>query len=474
MYDRLQTFTREDLHCIHDASMDILAHTGICFHEADALAVFQQAGFTVEGKRVFMTERSVRDALDTAPSRFTVYARNPANTVAIGEDAYVLLPTCGAPSVVSSTGARREATLQDYHTACQLVQTSDQLDMNGFVMVQPNDLPPQTAHLDMLLANLVLCDKPYLGAATSRQAAIDCLEMAGIAWGGREYLAQRPVMVTNVNIMSPLRYTAEEAACIIEMAACGQPLVITNMVMAGSSGPVSLPSLLALSNAEILGGVVLAQLVRPGSPVIYGSISTPMDMKTIVSAVGAPEAVVLASATIQLAHYYHLPCRTGGMLTNAHCPDAQAAAEGTLLMSTAVRNGANFILHACGQTGSYLSLSFEKWLLDEEVCMMIRKMLTPITVNADTIDVDTIKSVGSDGHYLLHPTTLKQFRNLSQPRFFTRQPHQKWYDLGARRVEEVVADKLSARLTAYTKPPIDTGLEQALEEYVSRQKQALL
>jgi len=277
-----------------------------------------------------------------------------------------------------------------------------------------------------------------------------------------------------INAMSPLQYTADEADSIIEMAALGQAMVITDMVMAGSSGPISLPGVLALANAEILGGVVLSQLAGPGSPVVYGSVSAPADMRTVISAVGAPEAVVLASAIIQLARYYRLPCRTGGMLTNAHCADSQAAAEGTLMMSTAVRNGSNFILHSCGQLGAYLSISFEKWLLDEEVCRMLRRVLTTADISVESIDVNTIKSVGSDGNYLVHPTTFKHCRELYRPELFTRDDYQKWYNNGARRASDVAAEMLPQRLAGYTKPPIDEGLEQALGEYVEYRKKQLL
>ncbi|MGD9306969.1 MAG: trimethylamine methyltransferase family protein, partial [Desulfobacterales bacterium] len=368
-------------------------------------------------------------------------------------------------------GKRRPATLGDYQACCKLVQTSDQLDMNGWLMVQPTDIPPQVAHLDMLLADITMCDKAYIGTATSRQATRDCLEMAAIAWGGKENLKRRPAMATIVTVTSPLKYTVEEAESIIDMAHLRQPLVITNLVMAGTSGPVSLPGLLALANAEILVGLVLAQLAGPGTPVVYGSISAPADMRTVISAVGAPEAVALASAATQLARFYRLPCRTGGMLTNAHCPDAQATAEGVLMMSTAVRNGANFIFHACGQLGSYISMSFEKWLIDEEVCRMLRRTLAAMDVTAASIDVDTIKNVGSDGNYLVHPTTFKHCRSLYRPNLFTRDDYQSWWDSGAKNVSEVAAEALPKRLAEYTKPPIDEGLEQALTEFVRHRKQ---
>jgi trimethylamine:corrinoid methyltransferase-like protein len=395
MTDRMQVLSKAELTLIHDTSIEILTDAGVRFNPDEVIEIFRRHGFRIDGTKVYITENDVGKALETVPSRFTVRARNPAYNVSIGEDDFVFLPTGGAPNIATASGNLRPATLEDYYTCCRLVQTSDQLDMNGMLMVQPTDIPAHTAHLEMAYAN---------------------------------------------------------------------------MVMAGSSGPVSLPGLLALANAEILAGIVLAQLTAPGTPVVYGSVSAPADMRTIISAVGAPEAVALASAIIQIARYYKLPCRTGGMLTNAHCLDAQAAAEGTLMMSTAVRNGANFIYQACGQLGSYISMSFEKWLLDEEVCRTLRRTLTAMDITVESIDVDTIKGVGSDGNYLVHETTFKHCRNLYQPQLFTRDDHQKWYDRGARSVYEVAAEILPKRLEEYHKPTIDEGLEQALREFITSGK----
>ncbi len=470
MCDRMQIFNSDELNLIHHSSMEILKDTGVRFIAEEALDIFRHHGFKTDGTRVFFTEKKISKALETVPSRFTIRARNTDNNISIGGDDFVFLPTGGAPNVASVTGKQRPATLVDYQVCCKLVQTSDQLDMNGWLMVQPTDIPPQIAHLDLLFANIALCDKAYAGAATSRQAANDCLNMAALVWGGKDQLKQHPVMATVVNPASPLKYTAEEAESIIEMAHLRQPLVITNLVMSGTSGPLSLPGSLALANAEILAGLVLSQLVGAGTPVVYGSVSAPADMRTAISAAGAPEAVVLASAITQLAKFYQLPCRTGGMLTNAHCPDAQAASEATLLMSTAVRNGANFIVHACGQLGFYISMSFEKWLIDEEVCRMLRRVLTAMDITDESIDLDTIKSVGSDGNYLVHPSTFKHCRNLYRPNLFTRDDYQSWWKNGAKNALEVAAEVLPKRLEEYTKPPIDDGLEQALLEFVGRRK----
>ncbi|MEJ2365716.1 MAG: trimethylamine methyltransferase family protein [Deltaproteobacteria bacterium] len=474
MSDRMQVFTREEINLIHDASMEILAETGVKFSSEETLDLFRRAGFNVSNPRVYITENEVIRALETVPSRFVVHARNPQYNVAIGEDDFVFLPTAGAPNVSNADGLRRPAPMEDYRIGCKLVQTSDQLDMNGYLTVQPTEIPSQIAHLDMLLANITLCDKAFLAGSNFRQAAVDSVAMAAIVWGGEDKLKKQPVMPAIVHAASPLKYSPEMAEIIIDLARLGQPLVITDMVLAGTSGPVSLPGLLAMSNAEILSGIVLSQLAGPGTPVVYGSVSAPSDMRTVASAVGAPEAAVLAFAVIQLAQYYKIPCRTGGMLTNSHCLDSQAAAEGTLMMSTAVRNGANFILHACGQLGSYISMSFEKWILDEEVCRTLRRVLTAMNVNVESIDVDTIKSLGSEGNYLTHPTTFKHCRSLYQPRLFTRDDYQKWESKGAHCVADKTEMMLAGRLAGYQKPPIDQGLEQALTEYVDRQKKQLM
>jgi len=470
MHDRMQTFTPHELTQLHDASMDILAHAGINFNDIATVNLFRNNGFSTDGRRVFISESDVYNALETVPSRFTILARNPNKSVCIGEDDFVFIPTAGAPNVAEAGGEQRPATFKDYITCCKLVQTSDQLDLTAFLMVQPTDLPPHTAHLDMVYANIVMCDKPFESATTSGAAARDSLEMAGLIWGGKDKLKQHPVTATIVNPTSPLQYSMEQATLITEMARYRQPIAITNMLLAGSTAPVSLAGLLALQNAEILGGLVLAQLAGPGTPVIYGATSAPLDMKTATSALGAPETVIIASAAIQLAKFYRLPCRTGGMLTDSHCPDAQALGEGALLMSTAVRNGANFILHACGQMGSFISMSFEKWLIDEEVCATIRRMLVPLEISSETIDAETIKSIGAGGNYLLHPKTFSQFRSLAQPRLFNRRDYQKWWANGAKRVEQSAAEALADRMAAYSKPPIDEGLEKALAEYVNRRK----
>ena len=471
MYDRMQTFTKEELTSLHDASMDLLQTTGIAFNEEEALEIFRKNGFQVDGKTVFMTEKDVRKALETTPKRFTVTARDSKKSVEVGEDDFVLAPAYGPPFVAMQNGEQRKATMEDYDNFCKLVQTSKSFNMNGFMMVEPSDVPAETAHLDMLFSSIVLCDKPFMGSPVSKMGARDCIDMAGMVWGDKEKLKEMPVTVSLINSLSPLQFSQEMAGSLIELARYGQACVIASLIMAGSSGPVTLAGVLALQNAEILAGVVLSQLVKPGAPVIYGSTSSAMDMKTGGLSIGAPELSVVVSATAQMARYYNLPSRSGGALTDAHVPDAQAALESAMALVTAVRNGINFILHAGGILGSYISAGFEKFLIDEETCLMVKKLVQPIQITHDSIDVEMIKQVGIGGQYLTQPKTFQLCRTeFFLPGLVNRKNYAGWRDEGRKSLHETASEMVKERLASYEKPDIDPEIEADLSEFVWRGK----
>lgn len=473
MYDRMQTLDDAQMQSIHDSAMEILGSTGVAFNEDEALEIFKANGFKLEDKTVFFNEAQVRSALETAPVKFTVTARNPEKSVVVGEEGFALVPGYGAPFITAADGSQREATMADYDNFCKLVQTSKHINMNGFMMVEPSDVPPETAHLDMLFSNIALCDKPFMGSPLSKAAARDCVEMAAIVWGGHDKLRSvGPVTVSLINSLSPLQFSDEMAGSLIELARANQACVIASLIMAGSSGPVTLAGVLALQTAEILAGITLAQLVNPGAPVIYGSTSSAMDMKTGGLAIGAPELSMVVSATAQMARFYKLPSRSGGGLTDAHAADGQAGVESALALSTAVRNGVNFVLHTAGILGSYIAMSYEKFLLDEELAGLLSKMIKPIEITAESIDVEMIKAVGIGGQYLTQPKTFKLCRTeFYMSEMMNRQNHTGWAAAGGQRIDQVATDMLAQRLASYEKPDLDPAVEEVLSAYVARKKE---
>jgi trimethylamine--corrinoid protein Co-methyltransferase len=261
------------------------------------------------------------------------------------------------------------------------------------------------------------------------------------------------------------------AGSLIEMARCGQACVVASLAMAGASGPVTLAGILALQNAEILAGLTLAQLVRPGVPIIYGATSAPMDMRTGGLSIGAPELAMIVSCTAQMARFYDLPSRSGGSLTDANFPDAQAGIQSAVALVTAVRNGINFILHACGILSAYVAMSYEKFIIDEELCGVIKKVMEPIEVDDESIDVEMIKAVGIGGNYLTQPKTFDLCRTaFFIPELMTVQNYDGWYNAGGKRVDERASEVLNKRLANYEKPDIDPDIESELSEFVTRRK----
>ena len=468
MFERMHILTQSDISKIHTTSMKILDDIGINFYDPEAIDIFKKHGFHVDCNTVHLRESQIQKALSTVPARFLISARNPEKSVTIGGDHLVLLPGYGAAAMIAHDKEQRPAVMADYDNFCKLVQSSDTIDMNGCLMVEPADRPPEFAHLDMLKSNILLCDKPFLGSSISRQAALDSIEMAEIAWGGTDRVKNKPVMAAIISSLSPLQYSAEMAGALIEYARHGQANMIGLLMMAGTTGPVTLPGLLALQNAEMLAGVTLTQLVNPGAPVIYGATSTVTNMRSGGLAIGAPELSMLQNATIQMGKFYGLPCRGSGGLTDAQYPDMQAGIESAMALAATIMSGANFVLHACGILGSYLAMSYEKFLADEEICSMLRRMLKPLDVTEERMGLKTIKSVGIGSEYLTHPETLAHCRtefHLSD--LMSRDDYATWSDKGRKILSDRLPEIFEQRMQTYVQPDIDPGIEKDLEKYIA-------
>ena len=471
MFGRMKGLTKEELNKLHNATMEIFRDVGVAFNEPESIEIFKKHGFRVDGQTVYIEESQFEKAIEAAPSEFKIVARDPEKSVTIGGDHLVILPGYGPAFMITGDGEQREATVEDYTNLCKLVQTSNQIDMCGMLMVEPSDVPPETAYLDMLRSNITHCDKPFLGSSESRQAALDSIEMAGMVWGGKDKIKGKPVMVPIVSALSPLQYSDEMAGALIEYARHGQPVMCADLMMAGGTGPVTLSGLLAVQNAEVLAGIVLAELVTPGVPVIFGTTSSITDMRTGALSVGAPEHSIIQFATLQMAQFYGLPSRGSGGLTDAHFPDIQAGIESTLALTATVMSGANFVLHACGIMESYLSMSYEKFLADEELCGMLRRMLRPFDLSDEAIDLRTIKEVGIGGEYLTHPKTYEYCRTeFFVPTLMNRQDYESWKDSGKKRLDEVATDAVATRLAEYEKPDIDPEIEKDINKYVKKRK----
>jgi len=454
--------TNASLDKIHSHSMEILRDIGIRFPSEKALALFKKHGFKVQGSMVHFEEKDIRQALETVPAAFTLEARNPARSIRIGETGYAMAPGYGPPFIIEPSGAKRNAGLADVANFCRLVQTSKYLDFNSSIVVQPNDVPAATAHLDLLLATLTLTDKPVMGSSASETAARDSLNLAEMVWGSLD----KPVMISLIDSLSPLQYAVESTAALMVFAAAGQPVIIHSACSLGSTGPITLAGSLVISNATNLAGICLTQLINPGTPLVYGLGGSPTDMRKGAYVNASPEDAKHVAISSAMGRYYHMPCRGQGALTESFCLDYQAGMESAVMLTVAALSGVHVGLHNCGTYGSMLAMSYEKFIADEDLCGALKKLMQPVELTDDAFAVDLIKEMGTVGNYLMQPHTLKRCRDeFFIPDLGIRTLHTHWLAMEPRDITARAGRLLEKRLAEYEKPSIDPALEKDLIRY---------
>ena len=463
--NRYEFLSPADVEQIHNTSMKLLANVGVQFPDDEAIGVFKQHGVKTDGNRVYLTEEQLMKALETVPAQFTIHARNPDRDVTVGDGEPVFAPGYGAPFLVDYKVGKRAPTMEDYHNLARLAHALPNQDLSGHLLVEPGDVPAGKAHLRMLHANMLHSDKPFIGSAEGKAGARHTMEMARILFG--EEVGERPVTVGLINSLSPLGYSSEMLAALMEYARWRQPLIIAALVMAGSTGPITLAGVLALQNAELLAGIALTQLINPGTPVLFGSTSTNIDMKTGALAIGGPENSLMIAAHAQMARYYGLPSRGGGALTDASYPDAQAGFESMFSLLTTVNSGIDFVLHAAGILSSYLAFSYEKFVLDDEICGMMRCFRRGITVVPETLAYDVIAKVGPGGNFLTEMHTVERCRTeFWQPAVCDRTGLEAWMAGGRQDVVTRARQRWQQLLAEHEDPPLDVTTARQLQVFL--------
>lgn len=467
MINRLQPLSSEQIHTIHSSCMKILAETGIVFNDAEALDIFKHHGFKVENKTVFITEGQVSTALKTVPAEFTLLSRNPENSVTIGGDNFALGPGWAAPNIIDSDGSRRSGTLTDFNNFCKLVQTSPCLDLTAGSMSIPAELSPTIAATEMLASSFILCDKPLVSNPCCKENGRELAEMANIVWGQEPSSLAHPVAIVSVNPLSPLSYGDDTLGGLIEFAKQGQALLISSMVLAGISGPITVLGSAVLELSECLAGVVLAQLVNPGTPCVIGGTSCAADLRTGGVNLGNPEFLQLMSIASQMAAHYSLPCRYGGGVTDSYSNNLQAGVESALAIGASLMSGVHFMHQACGILGAYSAVSFEKFVIDEEIGAMIKYAIKPLEITEQSIDVDLIARVGASASYLMQPETVKTCRTAFYPgKLMARGTYEGWTDKNMDDITNRATKQVQQRFEEYAQPDIDPSVEKDLRNYV--------
>lgn len=460
--------TAEQIETIHQASLHILENIGLDFLDEETLDIWQAAGAKVDRSthHVWIDRGLVEESLTHAPSRFTWRARNPAHNVVIGGN-HITFGPCGGMVYASSVEfGRRPGTMTDYENFLKLSQMLPVLHFASWEQVTPQDIPPSTRHLQRLYASFTLTDKVVMEAAHGRIISADVLEMARIVYGDLE---GDPVTGDVVNVNSPLRYDDRMLGGLITYARAGQVTFITPFILAGAMSPITMAAALAQQNAEVLAGVTLTQLVRPGVPVIYGGFTTNVDMKSGSPSFGTPEGAWAMLVGAQLARRYNLPYRGSGTLTNAKLPDAQAAYETMWTLWPAVQAHTNLIMHAAGWLDGGLTASYEKFIIDVENLAMFVHFLDGFAIDEQTLALDMIAAVGPGGHHFGTAHTQERFRTeFYQSTLADRQGYDMWVAAGEQDTVQRAHTIWRELLHQYEPPSTDPAIREALADYVTR------
>lgn len=395
---------------IHETTIAILEKTGVRFFRPEILDILKHNGVKVLAQTAYFTEAQIMRWISYAPAKFQLFARNPKYDMPIGGNHVEFGPGYGATKIVNPDGTARRGSVDDYISFLKLIQQSDYFNINGGILVQPADVNPSDSFPVMLYLALAHSDKCLMGGPGGTRETMMVLDMLERVFGDPAALRQKPRIMTIINSVSPLQYDQETLERLILYARYGQPVIISPTVMAGTTGPITLAGTIALANAEALAGVAVAQMVREGTPAIFGFQAMASDMKTGAIASGSPESALCVKYGSRLAKSYGLPCRGGGAYTEAKCVSAQSGYESMIVMLTACSEGMNYIVHSAGILDSFNAMSYEKFIVDLEVIGMVNRFAADVRIDKDTLAEDVIREVGPGGEFLSTGHTLEHCR----------------------------------------------------------------
>ena len=475
-YAPIEILSADHVETIISAALYILENQGMRFLESSSRRLLKAAGAECDEAtmQVRFDRALVLEKLALAPAEFRLRARNSAHDLRIGGNNLVFCAVGGPAFCSDLDRGRRAGTHAEVCDFLRLVQSLNIIHQESGGPFEAMDLPPETRHLDLYLAQLTLLDKNCQANGLGRMRTADCIEMNRIALGVTPAaLAQDALVMAIVNTNSPMQLDIPMTEAVIELASTGQACCITPFTLAGSMSPVTLAGTLAQQTAEVLAVATLAQTVRAGARIIYGSFASNVDMRSGAPALGTPEYSKAALASGQIARRLKLPLRSSNT-TSSNCVDAQAAYESSMSLWGAIMGHANLVYHAAGWLESGLTASFEKLITDAEMLQMMAEFLRPIAVNDDELALAAIAEVAPGGHHFGTSHTLAHYETaFYEPLLSTRQNFETWQEQGSLDAAQRANRIWKQVLAEYQQPALDPAVAAELSEYVARRKQSI-
>lgn len=472
----LKVLSPSEVKEIHKASMEILERVGVAFEEEEALEIFGRAGAKVNNDVVRLPSEMVEELLRRCPPRVTLHGKDPSESILLGANAVHYTNGYGATFVRDlDTGNVREARLDDLERFTRL---ADALGNVHYILTQviPQDVPSEAA--DVYQAWMLLkTARKHVGLSVTKSTYLDqVIEMGKLASGRGDPRKKGGGFVFSLGTtpVTPLRYSKDGTFRLLRFPRDGIVTRVVSGATCGATSPVSLAGTLAVQNAEILAGICLVQLVRPGNPVLYGTFAAPMDMLKGKQVLGSPEAAILSAASAQLCRFYRIPFGYGtGGIADSSLTDVQAGIEKTYTVLYGALAGVDVIHDAVGGLLSTAMVSsYEQMIIDDELCNMVNRGLRGIEVNPESLAYDLISEVGQRGNYLSTEHTLRHFRKeLFLPSLFDRrgfgersEGDMEIMEKARLRVKEILSQPYESPLPAETEEAMEKILRQVLKE----------
>ncbi|MEG0377082.1 MAG: trimethylamine methyltransferase family protein [Eubacterium sp.] len=451
---------QEELDAIHEATLEVLKNVGVNFHEEESLEIFRRNGARVDGTTVFIEQKLLEKALSTAPSHFDWVGRE--NKVTIGDGGSISVP-CYGPIYRKKGDRICDIVPQDYVDVTKLHETSSIFDAGNPNVMEPIAIPRTIRRNYQMATALKYHTKPIMGMVDGKEAAEMSIKMTQDFYDVHD---QTAVVSGLINVMSPLGISTAMCEALIVYARAGQPVVVAEGGFPGVTLPPSIAGTIVSNNAGILAGIVLAQLVNPGTPVIYGLPAVSGDLRAISMAIGGAETPLFIYYAKEIANYYHLPVRAGGGLTDAKAVDYQAGKETALNLFATYGAGIDFVIHACGILDTYNTISFEKLVLDEETVLSVKRQFEGFVVDEKHMMVKDIQKAGPGGSYINKRTPKIYREEFMLPRLANRETTQNWIKGGCTSVEQLASELVEERIANYKLPELNDFQKKILDKNI--------
>lgn len=472
---RVQLLSPEQIDRIHAASLAILERTGVHVPHPEVLSRFADAGANVDhaAQRVRIPPDLVMRSLETAGKAFTLYGRDLSRRVAFGQGRRNYNSIAGEALWVDAPGGeRRYTTLADAATAARVGDALEALTMVG-AMSDPHELPPAARCVRVMATLLGHTAKPIHFWYHDRASARFCNEVMVAVRGDRERAARYPLCYPFLEPISPLRFAFNGIDLLFATAELNLPVPVGPMAQMGLSAPATVAGTLAQENAEILAGVCITQLIRPGMPVCYGGIPHAFDMRTTQLIFSGPEQALFGVAMTEIGKRYGLPVYINVGLTDAKRPDAQAGMEAAATLLLGAAAGADIFGHL-GISGVDQASSLEMLAMQHEVVRYVESVLREVEVSDETLGLDEIDTVGPGGSFIDREHTVRHFRReLWFPRLLDREYYDAWREAGATSMEERCRAQVREILRTHHPEPLPDDLRRDIDQIVAAAEREL-